>query len=266
MSEPTSPPPGFYDDPDNPGKERWWDGQQWSEISRDDETPATQNSAADVAGSLIEVVRENLPDAGSVAGGALIADGVVGFGRNRQGIFGALKGIIFGVVFVAISLFILQPMMGESGTVDNPVPVDATVVAVERVETTSTDSNGQTQTSDTTCTVTLAYSTQTGEEILAQTPYSSTTLCGRSEGEVVAIEYDADSPTTIQGLDTMGEALTKWFPWIFVGAGVLIIISSLWTLILRATQIGGGIYLINRSRQRDREKLARKAEKLSIVK
>ena len=28
------PPPGFYPDPENPGEERWWNGQAWSEERR----------------------------------------------------------------------------------------------------------------------------------------------------------------------------------------------------------------------------------------
>jgi hypothetical protein len=55
--------------------------------------------------------------------------------------------------------------------------------------------------------------------------------------------------------------LGEWFPWIFVGVGVLIAVTSFWTFLLRATQIGGGIYLINRSRQKDLVRLAAKKNK-----
>lgn len=30
----TGPPPGWYDEPDSPGRERWWDGEQWTEHRR----------------------------------------------------------------------------------------------------------------------------------------------------------------------------------------------------------------------------------------
>jgi len=38
-------------------------------------------------------------------------------------------------------------------------------------------------------------------------------------------------------------------------------VTSFWTFILRATQIGGGIYLINRSRQKDLLRLNAKKQK-----
>lgn len=37
MSEPT---PGFYPDPSNPGLERWWDGQKWTDATRMAEGPS----------------------------------------------------------------------------------------------------------------------------------------------------------------------------------------------------------------------------------
>lgn len=76
----------------------------------------------------------------------------------------------------------------------------------------------------------------------------------------VPIIYDASSLGKFQGLDPTGDMLQKWFPYIFVGVGAIIALSSAGTFLLRATQIGGGIYLINVSRGKDRERLQRKMD------
>ncbi|TDI52563.1 MAG: DUF2510 domain-containing protein [Acidobacteria bacterium] len=42
MTTPPKPPPGYYQDPDGLLQERWWDGNQWTEM--------TCQPAVDVAG------------------------------------------------------------------------------------------------------------------------------------------------------------------------------------------------------------------------
>lgn len=34
MTQPPSPPAGFYEDPADPAKERWWNGQEWTDAIR----------------------------------------------------------------------------------------------------------------------------------------------------------------------------------------------------------------------------------------
>ena len=84
-------------------------------------------------------------------------------------------------------------------------------------------------------------------------------MCSFAVGQTIAISYDASNVGRFEGLDPTGEAVQGWFPYLFIGVGVIIALSSAWTFLLRATQIGGGIYLINLSRQKDRERLAKKA-------
>jgi len=45
------PPAGWYEDPENPGQDRWWDGQAWTEHRRPSGPPATPAWAGGGAGS-----------------------------------------------------------------------------------------------------------------------------------------------------------------------------------------------------------------------
>lgn len=235
----SGPPPGFYDDPDHPGRQRWWDGQQWTDV--------TQGTSG-------------LPDVSTVAGGALIADGVIGFGRNRQGIFGSLFGIALGIGIAVVFGFILGPSMAAQGSLEEPVQAQATIVDVLRTVSEG-DRNDSSSSSSVTCGVTIQYTTEEGQTIESGSSFTSSSLCAYAPGQVVDITYDATQVGNFQGLDSTGDLLTRWFPWIFAGVGVVIALSSLWTFLLRATQIGGGLYLIQRSRQKDRDRQAKKAEK-----
>ena len=136
----TSPPPGFYDDPDNPGKKRWWDGSAWTDVT-DGNGPAIPGLG-------------NLPDVGTLAGGALIADGLIGFGANRQGIFGSLVGIVVGVgIAIGVGVF-LAPAMLEQSSIDSPVPAQATVLQVDRLVS-QADPTDQSSSSSVSCAVVL---------------------------------------------------------------------------------------------------------------
>jgi uncharacterized membrane protein len=233
------PPPGFYEDPETPGKKRWWDGTAWTDVAKDSST---------------------MPDLGSLAGGALLADGIVGFGKNRQGILGSFFGIFIGIALAVVSVIFLVPALAAQGDIEDAVSTQATVVAVERLINKS-DSTDRSSTSTLTCAVVVQYTTREGQSVETTTPYTSSSLCSFAVGQVVAISYDAKNIGRFNGLDPTGDLVGKWFPWVFVGVGVLIAVTSFWTFILRATQIGGGIYLINRSRQKDLLRLNAKKQK-----
>jgi hypothetical protein len=150
--------------------------------------------------------------------------------------------------------------MAAQSSMENPVAAQATVVAVERLITQS-DSTDRSSSSTLTCAVVVSYSTLEGQSVETITPYTSSSLCSFVPGQSVAITYDAENIGRFSGLDPTGDLVGEWFPWIFVGVGVLIAVTSFWTFLLRATQIGGGIYLINRSRQKDLDRLAARKKK-----
>jgi hypothetical protein len=242
----TSPPPGFYDDPDHPGRKRWWDGTAWTDV--------TEGKGLTIPGL------GNLPDTGTLAGGALIADGLIGFGKNRQGIVGSLVGIVVGVALAIGVGVVLAPAMLEQSSINTPVPTQATVLQVDRLVS-QADPTDRTSSSTISCAVVLEYSTSEGQTVQAGTPYSSSSLCSFVVGQTVAVSYDAANVGKFQGLDPTAEAIQGWFPYLFIGVGAIIALTSAWTFLLRATQIGGGIYLINASRAKDRQRLQRKSEK-----
>lgn len=253
----SSPPAGFYDDPQDPSRDRWWDGTAWTDVTR--EAEAQRPGPLD-AGGLVDALPDQVKglyarhkdDVRTVAGAALATDAVVGFGAQRQGLGGALKGVLFGLVFVAVGVFVL--MLVNASAVREPVPVTATVVSVEIDRT--KDSNGGTST---TCTPMLTFTTTDGREVMTPTSGGSSTLCSYNEGDVVDIVYDAKDPSRIAGLDTFGDRFMPIFPWIFIVAGAFLTLSSMWTAVLRATQLGAGIALIARSRSRDAAKREAKA-------
>lgn len=265
MSDTSAPPSGFYDDPDNPGKLRWWDGSRWTDITQDDATASSQGEGAErdggIVADIVNTVSGKLPDAQTAIGGALIADGVIGFGKNRVGIGGAIGNIVVGTGIAVAFAFFVAPWMSDQTGISDPVTTQAEVVAVDQFQSENTDDKGNVTSTSLVCTVTLQYETQDDGEIQATTPYSSNSLCSRFVGEQVAIRYDAESPGRFEGLDAMSDGFTKWFPWIFAAVGALIALSGLWTLMLRATQIGGGIYLIARSRKKDHDKVIAKQAK-----
>jgi len=49
QDQPASPPPGWYPDPDVPGRQRWWDGQGWGQPA-----PTGQVAPAVASGSVAD--------------------------------------------------------------------------------------------------------------------------------------------------------------------------------------------------------------------
>lgn len=270
---PSLPPAGFYLDPSDNTLARWWDGSGWTDITR----PATELTSPDTTtggekptdfvqqilgpnGVLERLPQEaqdyynrNTDTVHQAAGGALIADGVVGFGRNRVGIFGALKNMIISAVMVtfAVVFLILSNEAGAGGN-QNGTPATATVQSV----TIDTGSDNTTV-----CSPIVSFTTADGQDITAQYSIYSSSMCGIASGDTYEITYDANNPTRISGIDSTGDILFRLFPLLFVIILGIVFISSLFTVILRATQIGGGIAIIAKARAKDRAKQEAKASR-----
>ena len=66
MPEPTTPP-GWYDDPEKPGLERYWDGRAWTEDTQPKAEPKPPPKATTVNPRLL-TPRRTSPAVGSDAG------------------------------------------------------------------------------------------------------------------------------------------------------------------------------------------------------
>lgn len=174
-------------------------------------------------------------------GAILIADGLTGLdnpmGNNkRPGIFGTLGGMVVGVIFMLIPTFFgnlthLNTMTATTG---------ATVVSIGAA-TTSTNSSGQTSS---TCPLTVKY-TVDSKDYTKSSSLSQSDYCNMSVGQTITINYDPASPATwIYGAKTL-----KTIFQIFFWAGLFILISSIFTFIIRLFSIIFGWKLLKDGRK-----------------
>jgi hypothetical protein len=177
-------------------------------------------------------------------GGLLILDGFVGIdnpfgGRRRQGIFGSLAGIILGIVF----LFIPTIVNHFSGTLQMTSSTNAAVVSVSQpVVSTTTSANGVKNTSQS-CSATAKY-TVTGKEYTQVSSFSSTSYCSLSPGQTIAINYNPNKPTAWGYNVKMINTIINLFKYI----GILVIILSLFTFIIRLLSVIFGWKLLMKGR------------------
>ncbi|MDO8507683.1 MAG: DUF3592 domain-containing protein [bacterium] len=168
-------------------------------------------------------------------GAVLITDGFIGIdnpfgGKKRPGIFGTVAGVLFGVLF----LFIPTIFGNMSGINKMTATTQATVVSVGMNTNTNTNTTSRTRSSNNSpsCSLTARY-TVDGKEYTKQASTSSSGNCGLSEGQTVTINYDPANPASwTKDAKTTGIALQAFF-WI----GILMIISSLITFIIRLLSI-----------------------------
>ncbi|QHT57201.1 DUF2510 domain-containing protein [Cellulomonas sp. H30R-01] len=176
--------------------------------------------------------------AGATAvGGALVADGIVGFGRNREGIGGAVKMMLFGLVFFAVGMLLVKPMLIDAGTVGAG---EAKTVGTVTHRNESRDDDGDRLCSpDATFTVDgTVYTTSAG--------YRSSSC--PSVGGSVDVIYDVARPADAR---IAPDATFRLLGWVFPLAGLLFFVVGLWTAVVRAGQIGvGGALLLRGLRGR----------------
>lgn len=255
--------PGWYPLPNEEGMMDYWDGQAWagSKCPVPSVTPAPTGDPLNVPAptasplplglpgsssnspnawtpeKIIEQVKEVASDKRNQAtgmqagGGALIADGIVGFGEKRAGIFGALSTILFGIVWLVVSNFIF----GGQGIKDYEAETTGTVVSM--TTETSRDSDGDV----TTYCVPNAEFNVDGKQYTA-TPSEKIMLspCPWHISEKVDVYYDKLNPVNAR-ISTENE--TKMFRILFMGTGILVLLAGVGTFIKRALSIGAGIWL-----------------------
>jgi hypothetical protein len=125
---------------------RRWDGSSWGDVTKPINSPSGNDSQSFTdnflgAGGVLESLPQsakdfynrNKDDIHKVGGGALIADGLVGFGANRAGIFEAIKLLIFSGVFLAVIIFGFLPEF-QNSKINTPIDAKATVVSVAKIQ------------------------------------------------------------------------------------------------------------------------------------
>lgn len=172
----------------------------------------------------------------AVAGGALLADGVIGFGGKRSGIGGAVGGMIFGLVFIALSLLVLKPLILDQATVHAG---EATIQGTVIDQHASTGEHGRM------CSPEASFVVD-GQSYAASGTGSSST-CPPLGSHLKVIYRTADPADARVAPDSMSRTMA----WIFPAAGALVFVMSLWTFVVRAGEISvGGVLLFKGLRAR----------------
>lgn len=202
------------------------------------------------ATSFLEQYKQQSPATYAAAqqaiGAILITDGFIGIdnpfgGKKRPGIFGTVISMGVGVLF----LFIPTIFGNMSGVNSMTATTQGTVVSVSRSihEVRNTSSSGRSTTSES-CALTARY-TVAGKEYSNQSSISSSANCGFAEGQAVTINYNPDNPGSwTNNKETIGLTL-KIFFWV----GVLMIVSSIITFIIRLLSIIFGWRLLKTGRK-----------------
>ncbi|MGY4644161.1 DUF2510 domain-containing protein [Cellulomonas sp. URHB0016] len=168
----------------------------------------------------------------TVAGGALVAEGLVGLdgpgGDSRPGLGGAIKGVLVGLVFAGVALVIGLVM--PSGEIPGGIRTSGTVTNVSR----STSDGSQT------CGIDVEYHVD-GQTFTTAPGYSSSDLCSKSRGSTVDVFYDPADPAHA-AMPT--PVFMRMIPWVFFAVGLLIAVTSAVQVVLRGAALGAGGWLL----------------------
>jgi hypothetical protein len=181
--------------------------------------------------------------AAQIAGGALLADGLIGLEnpldgkKKRAGIFGNVLLIIFGLIFFFVGSYIAKSVTPyEKG-----IMTTGTVTSVE--SHTSTDSKGRTSTS---CSAQVEFSVS--DKVYKVSPsFSSDTFCGM-QGSPIDVSYLPENPSGARAIPS-GAGWIKSAKYI----GVFILVIAIGTTLIRLTEIIAGVWLLLYGRRRVRE-------------
>lgn len=173
-------------------------------------------------------------------GGILILDGFTGienpFGqKKRSGIFGALGGVVVGIIF----MFVPQVFNSMSGIGDMTATTSGSVVSVSAPRV-SQSSDG---TSSSTCAITASYVVD-GKQYKSASPSSSTDQCGMTAGQAVSIDYNPDNPASWAYGAKTAASITGIFFWV----GIAVLVVSLVTAAIRLLSIIFGWKLLRKGR------------------
>lgn|GEM_PF-1672242 len=185
-----------------------------------------------VLGAGKDFYRDHQRGVDTVAGGALVAEGLFGLdgpGDTRPGIGGAVKGVVFGLLFAGVALVI--GLMLPSGQIAGGVHTSGTVLEVVR---------GTTSKGAQTCGLEVGYVVD-GTEYTTAPGYSSSGLCSKSRGSTVDVVYDPADPAHAAMPTPIGMRL---IPWAFLAVGLVIAVISGVQVVLRAAALGTGGWLL----------------------
>lgn len=182
--------------------------------------------------------------AAQLAGGALIADGLIGLENpldrkhSRLGIFGAL----IMMVAAGIMVFVGGNVADSTSAYPDGVMIEGRVTAVSRQVRTDKDGNQETQ-----CTAQVTY-TVDGQQYQVASAYSSSEFCS-SEGSTVEVSYRPSAPgggRVITSSSRIAELAFRWLPRVFLVLGAVL-------FVLRLGSILAGVWLVVWGRRRARE-------------
>jgi Protein of unknown function (DUF2510)/Protein of unknown function (DUF3592) len=161
---------------------------------------------------------------------------LVGFGRTPKSVLGALRGMAAGILVVLVGAGIMTFMSLNSSLGAGQAAAAGIVTSLG-------------STSSSTCEPVARFAV-TGR---SYTTGSSVALtpCPVSLGENVTVIYSTSNPGSGASIE-LGTTVTQ-FLWVVPVLGALLFFASLWTFIVRAGSIGGGIALIRDGRRRSRE-------------
>jgi hypothetical protein len=201
---------------------------------------------------------KNQGTAMAVAGGAAIADGVVGIGR-RPGIGSAITSIIFGIVFALIGWNITGMFASAMDVAEKRANERETQVQIVEM---SYDTDGYCQPN------------VSVEETIVSLPLPvKSQPCEFAVGETVGVYYAPGFPSSVRlstaSADEMKQSaagMIDLFRWVFVGAGVLLAIGGVFQLLMKLGVIAGGsVLLVLGLRKRKTAQEAREREQESSV-
>lgn len=253
--------PGWYPLPSDPSKVVYYDGAQWvgspvpaplRPVLSDDDEPSALDSIIERAKSIASD-EEHQGTAMAVAGGAAIADGIVGIG-NRPGLGKPITAILSGVVFIVLATFMLNIFAERAASPAPPIRSEE-VASTLTISSLGYDIDGF-------CIPSVVVE---DVEVPVRMPLRSSP-CPVSIGDSIEVfrvpgvpQSTRVSPDSMPGASGLTEFIGV-FRLIFVGAGAFMILGGVLSLLGKLGVIAGGGVLMWLGLKRRREAREEKAD------